>query len=292
MSAMKESLETFKLIYYQLAKGSISRTLPRRSNQIFRRFSSRRMQRMVLQCITANIAQRMMWRFTEENSAEKCLPPCFWLQHCVNTDTSKMLVAFEEAQEAKSWKEFLLLREKLSHGAVYLIERHDCHNITEKPDFYCFEHKFWKFPSFSVLICWKFKYKKSLLPNDLKWIQLYSSHAESVECPKSNFPEGQTQQQLWLNTPQYILLSVVFFCTWSSHWFQCISGFKLAIDQSHPGWQSEMYPLVQPRGQGEMLKLYKHVHWISELLGSKQHYKVLSLLLTYALDNLDWLNSG
>ena len=99
-----------------------------------------------------------------------------------------MLVVIKEAQGAKSWKEFFLLREKLSHGAVYLI---DCHNITEKPDFYCFEYKFWKFPSFSVLICWKYEYKKSLLPNDLKWIQLYSSHAESVRLcwvSKVKFP--------------------------------------------------------------------------------------------------------
>ena len=36
MSAMKESLETFKLIYYQLAKGSISRTLPRDLQKAFK----------------------------------------------------------------------------------------------------------------------------------------------------------------------------------------------------------------------------------------------------------------
>ena len=33
----------------------------------------------------------------------------------------------------------------------------------------------------SVLICWKFECKQSLKPNDLKRIQLYSSH--SVSCP-------------------------------------------------------------------------------------------------------------
>ena len=33
----------------------------------------------------------------------------------------------------------------------------------------------------SVLTWWKFQYKQSLMPNSLKWIQLYSSH--SVLCP-------------------------------------------------------------------------------------------------------------
>ena len=65
-------------------------------------------------------------------------------------------------------------------------------------DFNYFEINISKVPCFSVLICWKFEYKQSLMQNDhdVKWIQLFSSH--SVACPTSYFVtvEGETQLSL------------------------------------------------------------------------------------------------
>ena len=58
----------------------------------------------VIQCITANFARIMTWRFSGEDSAEECFPlGCHCgLQHYANTDTSKMQVTIEEAQGAQS----------------------------------------------------------------------------------------------------------------------------------------------------------------------------------------------
>ena len=52
-----------------------------------------------------------------------------------------------------------------------------CMIVTDKPDFKCFEYKKWKLPFLSVLICWKFEYKQSWLPNYLIWILLYYTPA-------------------------------------------------------------------------------------------------------------------
>ena len=155
---------------------------------------------IVIQCITANFTQIMTWRFTGEDLAEESFPSGCCLQHYANTDTSKMQLTIEEAKGAQSWEKNLLLREILSDGTQDLIELHDC---TDIPAFNCPEYKIWKWPSFSVLICWKFAYQQSLKPNDLWGIQLYSSH--SVACPTSHLAEGQTQLQLWLYTLKYIL---------------------------------------------------------------------------------------
>ena len=90
MSARKEILETFKLRDYQSDQpyehnpdGAI------RSLEGFQ-------QMIVIQCITANFAQIMTWRFTGEDLAEECFPSGCCLQHYANKDISKMQVT--EAQ--------------------------------------------------------------------------------------------------------------------------------------------------------------------------------------------------
>ena len=41
-----------------------------------------------------------------------------------------------------------------------------------KFEFNCIEYEIWKIPSFSVLICWNFEYKHSLMPNDPEGMML------------------------------------------------------------------------------------------------------------------------
>ena len=82
---------------------------------------------IVIQCITANFAQIMTWRFTGEDLAEENFPSGCCLQHYANTDTSKMQLTIEEAKGAQSWEKNLLLREILSDGTEDLIELHDCY---------------------------------------------------------------------------------------------------------------------------------------------------------------------
>ena len=83
-----------------------------------------------MQCITANIAQIMTWRFTGEDLAEEPFPSSCCLQHYANTSTSKMQLTSEEAKGAQSWEKNLLLREILSDGKEDLIELHDCYRQT------------------------------------------------------------------------------------------------------------------------------------------------------------------
>ena len=90
MSARKEILETFKLRDYQSDQpyehnpdGAI------RSLEGFQ-------QMIVIQCVAANFAQIMTWRFTGEDLAEECFPSGCCLQHYANKDISKMQVT--EAQ--------------------------------------------------------------------------------------------------------------------------------------------------------------------------------------------------
>ena len=57
---------------------------------------------IVIQCITANFAQIMTWRFTGEDLAEESFPSGCCLQHYANTDTSKMQLTSEEEKGAQS----------------------------------------------------------------------------------------------------------------------------------------------------------------------------------------------
>ena len=52
---------------------------------------------IVIQCITANFAQIMTWRFTGEDLAEENFPSGCCPQHCANTDTSKMQLTTESS---------------------------------------------------------------------------------------------------------------------------------------------------------------------------------------------------
>ena len=114
----RKHLKTFKL------------TISRPNHKIFRRLPSRRRQAIVMQWITANVAEIMTWRFTGEDSAEEFFQPSCWLQHYDNTDTSKMQFTTEEAQGAQSWEKILLLRGILSDGTEDVIEMHDWYRQT------------------------------------------------------------------------------------------------------------------------------------------------------------------
>ena len=157
---------------------------------------------LVLQSITANVAELMKWGLTGDDSAEGCFLLCCWLQNYAHTCTSKMQATTEEAQRAQyrkiisCWEKYCQMEQK-----TWL----KCMIVTDKPEFNCSEYKIWKCPSFSVSICWKFAYNRSWKPNYLKGIQLYSCH--SVACPTSHFAEGQTQ----LYTFKYsFFLKVIF----------------------------------------------------------------------------------
>ena len=79
LSARKETLETFKLRDYQTDQ-------PHRHNPDGAIRSLEGFQQMiVIQCITANFAQIMTWRFTGEDLAEECFPSGCCLQHYADT---------------------------------------------------------------------------------------------------------------------------------------------------------------------------------------------------------------
>ena len=116
----------------------------------------------------------MMWRFSGDDSGEECIPhmplTAALCQHRHKQDASHY---WWSTKSSILKKLILLLREKkwkqLADGTEGLIK---CMIVTDKPYFNCFEYKFWKIPWFSVLICWKFWCKQSLLPNHLKWIAI------------------------------------------------------------------------------------------------------------------------
>ena len=178
----------------------------------------------------------MTWRFTGEDLAEECFPSGCCLQHYSNTDSSKIQVTFEEAKGAQSYKTNLLLREILSDWTEDLIEMHNSwwlfhSNLSSTVLNHWIQNL--KMPIFFCLnmleIC---IHKQSLKPNDLKGIQLYSSH--SVVCPM--LAEGQTQLQLELYTTKHNVFNLIFW-NWSSPQFQDIGDFKLTIGQSCSAWE-------------------------------------------------------
>ena len=78
--------ETFKLRDYQ--RGEPQGPNPEGAIRSSKGFLSRRRQMIVIHCITANFAQIMTWRFTEEDLAEESFPFGCCLQHYANTGTS------------------------------------------------------------------------------------------------------------------------------------------------------------------------------------------------------------
>ena len=109
----------------------------------------------------------------------------------------------------------------------------ECMIVSDKPEFNCFEYKIWKCPCFSVLICWKFKYKQSLKPNDLEGIQLYSPSPAILYVALSRRVNTAAAVIVHIQ----IQFSNVIFQTWSSPLFQNISDFELEIGQCHSVWQ-------------------------------------------------------
>ena len=153
-----------------------------------------------------------------QDSAEECFAPCCWLQLYAHTDSSKLQVTIKEAQGAhwQSWKEFLLFRDNLPDGIDDLIEMYGCCRQTW---FQQLNTKFEKFPSFSVLICSKFGYKLFLLPNDLKWIQLYLSRVKRA-CQTLHFSNGQTHSHCDCTHQTQFFLNLIIGTRLSSPMFQ------------------------------------------------------------------------
>ena len=119
---------------------------------------------IVIQCITANFAQIMTWRFTGEDLAEESFPSGCCLQHYANTDTSKMQLTIEEAKGAQSWEKNLLLREILSDGTEDLIELHDCYRQTCVQRFWIQYLKHSIFFCFNILEIWIQQFLKPWFP--------------------------------------------------------------------------------------------------------------------------------
>ena len=139
------------------------------------------------------------------------ISPCCWLQHFANTDQSTMQVTIEEAhgvnleKNFSCWEKYCQVEQKTELK---------CMIVTYKADFNCFEYKIWKIPCFSILICWKFEYKQSLLLNDLKWIKLYNA-CIPVILFRVHFALFAEEQPLWLYTPKYNLFLNLLIWTWT-----------------------------------------------------------------------------
>ena len=160
---------------------------------------------MVMQCKTANVAWIMTLGFTGEDWRFSWRMLSTWLltaalcQHRQRQDASHYWGSTRSStlKEINSVERKIVRWNRRLDWNASLLQTNLISTVLNT--------KFEK-PCFSVLICWKFEYKQCLLPNDLKWIQLYSSH--SVACPTLHLVGGQTQLQLWLYTPKYNL------CQW------------------------------------------------------------------------------
>ena len=89
-----------------------------------------------------------IWEFTGEDSAEECFPPGCWLN----------LIEFYSPIEGNivRWNKRLNLK-------VWLLQSLIQTNLI----FNCLEYNSLNSPCFSVLICWKFEFKQSLMLNYL-----------------------------------------------------------------------------------------------------------------------------
>ena len=116
-----------------------------------------------------------LWQHRHKQDASHC-----WVSTCsiMPTQTQARCNSLLRKHKELNLEEKFSCWEKYCQiGTEDLIEMHDCYRQT-------WVQLFWrqkmKKPSVSALIYWKFEYKQSLNPNNLKGIQLYSSH--SVVC--------------------------------------------------------------------------------------------------------------
>ena len=160
-----------------------------------------------MQCMTVNVTQKI----DVAKIQLSMLPPGCWLQHYAHTNPSVMQATVGNHKELNLdrffayWERYCLMEHKT---------KLKCMIVTDKTDFKCFESKIKKHSS----LCWKLEYKQSLIPNYLKWIQVYSWH--SFLCLTSYFAEGQKQLLLWLHTHKYSFVFNVIIWTQSTpvHW--------------------------------------------------------------------------
>ena len=123
-----------------------------------------------------------------KDSAEECFPPCCWCSimttgtsHYWGKTRSSILKRISPVE-----RNIVRWNRRLDWNAQ-LLQTNVIWTVLKKSHIFLSKH---------ALLCWKFEYKQSLLPNNLKWIQLYSSHL--VVCPTSYIAEGQTQWLLLL----------------------------------------------------------------------------------------------
>ena len=119
------------------------------------------------------------------------------------------------------------------------------HVFRHGPEVCDFGHKKWREKlkyekHISVLICWKFEYKPSLLPNYLEIFQVYSSY--SIVCPTLNSKLPNIEVTVIIHTQIPFFFNPIVW-TWSSLLFLGISDFKLVrftqpdIGQIYLAWQ-------------------------------------------------------
>ena len=198
---MKKPLETSRNFQVErLSKGSTSWILCRRSNQIFRLLSSRRRQMMVMQCNSKCSQNNEVGIHLDLKNAFHPTVDCSIVPTETQTRCNSLYQG--EAQRAQSLKNFSYGEKHFQMEQKIWLQ---CMVVIDKPDFNCFQHKIWKFACFSDLICWKSEYKQSLLPNDLKWIQLYFRHCKQLHILWRDKYSYQCLQ-LWFYTPIYIYI--------------------------------------------------------------------------------------
>ena len=123
--------------------------------------SSRRRQIIVIQCITANIAQIMTSRFTGKiwlKKATHLAVACSIMptRHKNSLLRKQKELNLEKTNSNSCWEKDCQMD---SDGTEDLIELHYCYRQT-------WVQLFW-IQKISVSICWKFAYEQSLKPNDL-----------------------------------------------------------------------------------------------------------------------------
>ena len=139
-----------------------------------------------MQCIIANVAQIMTWRFAGKIQLKNASQPAVACGIMPTQPQARCKLPLRKQKELNLEKQILLLREMLSYGTKDLIEMHDCYRQTWVQLFWIQNLKIAIFFCFNMLKIW--------IPAifEAKWsqgIQLYSSH--SVVCPTSPSLKGK-----------------------------------------------------------------------------------------------------
>ena len=168
----------------------------------------------------ANVAQLMMWEFTWDSW--RMLPPCCWLQHYANTDTSKVQVTIQEAQGVQSYQK----KSRVERNVVRWNRRLDWKALAwfyRQPELNGFEHQ--KLKNSDVILS---SYAGNLTTNNLSCQMILNGSRcipliipailLCVQC--STLLKGERSCWHFFN---------LIIWTWSSPLFHCISNFKLQV---------------------------------------------------------------